>query len=74
MGEGGSYQAAKGGNFAESLGLTSLVNVNIENCLEYFQLIISDVLLGKVVEETNRYADQFYQNPEYCQNIPEPKL
>ena len=31
-----------------------------ENFLEYFQLIINDDVLGIAVEETNRYADQFF--------------
>ena len=48
-------------SFAGNPGPTTLANVmDIENCVEYFQLIIKDEILNIVVEETNRYADQFF--------------
>ena len=49
-------------SFVGDRGLTFLADVvDIENGLEYFQLIITDDILGIVPEETNRYADQFFQ-------------
>ena len=48
-------------NFSGNPGPTVLANVtDIGNCLEYFQLIISDDILDIVIDETNRYADQFF--------------
>ena len=48
-------------NFCGNPGPTTLASVvDVENCLEYFQLIITDNILDIVVKETNRYADQFF--------------
>ena len=48
-------------SFAGSPGPTTLANVtDIENCLDYFQLIVTDDILDAVVKETNRYAEQFF--------------
>ena len=49
--------------FTGNTGPTALAEVSDpENFLEYFQLIINDDVLGIVVEETNRYADQFFSS------------
>ena len=48
-------------SFTGSPGPTTLANeLNLENFPEYFQLIITDDILGIVVEETNCYANQFF--------------
>ena len=48
-------------NFSGNPGPIVLANVaDIGNCLEYFQMIISNDILDIVVDETNRYADQFF--------------
>ena len=50
-------------SFTGNSGPTSLADVtDMENCLEYFQLIITDEVLEIVVDETNRYANQFFQS------------
>ena len=50
-------------SFTGNPGPTSLADVtDMENCLEYFQLIITDEVLEIVVDETNRYANQFFQS------------
>ena len=49
--------------FTGNPGPTALAEVSDpENFLEYFQMIINDDVLGIVVEETNRYADQFFSS------------
>ena len=49
--------------FTGNPGPTSLADVtDMKNCLEYFQLIITDEVLEIVVDETNRYANQFFQS------------
>ena len=49
--------------FTGNPGPTALAEVSDpENFLEYFQLIINDDVLGIVVEETNRYAGQFFSS------------
>ena len=48
-------------NFYGNPGPTPLASVvDVENCLEYFQLRITDDILDIVVEETNHYANQFF--------------
>ena len=48
-------------SFTGNPGPTSLANVtDVENCLEYFQVVITDDILEIVVNETNRYANQFF--------------
>ena len=48
-------------NFSGNSRPTPLASVvDVENCLEYFQLTITDDILDIVAEETNCYADQFF--------------
>ena len=48
-------------SFTGNPGPTSLASItDIENCLEYFQLIVTDDILDMVVNETNCYPNQFF--------------
>ena len=48
-------------SFSGNHGPTTLASVvDVENCLEYFRLKITDDILNIVVEETNCYADQLF--------------
>ena len=48
-------------SFTGNPGPTSLASsTDIENCLEYIQLIVTDDILDMVVNKTNRYANQFF--------------
>ena len=48
-------------SFTGNPGPTSLASVtDIENCLEYFQLIVTDDILGMVANKTNCYASHFF--------------
>ena len=60
---GAASRQPKVEDFAGNPGPTTLAYVtDVKNCLEYFQLVINDELLNQVVEETNRYADQFFSS------------